>query len=185
MPRVWVESVGAIVSDDANHSGVQTSPSFFRPDQIFWRFLYGYTAGALWLGVMWVLWIMPSWCMTMRFTGDDPSPHGLFAPTQAYEHTWTVQGTYIIVNPMGFAITVCLTVLFSYYYIWLAHTWLTGSRESFIQYNAKYWGLLWYRLDREAQRQRRGQCPQCGYDLRGDLKSGCPECGWNRTGSTV
>jgi len=23
-------------------------------------------------------------------------------------------------------------------------------------------------------------CPKCGYDLRGDLKSGCPECGWNR-----
>jgi len=23
-------------------------------------------------------------------------------------------------------------------------------------------------------------CPSCGYDLRGDLKSGCPECGWGR-----
>jgi hypothetical protein len=25
-----------------------------------------------------------------------------------------------------------------------------------------------------------GWCPQCAYDLRGDLLTGCPECGWNR-----
>ncbi len=24
------------------------------------------------------------------------------------------------------------------------------------------------------------KCPQCGYDLRGDLAQGCPECGWRR-----
>lgn len=24
------------------------------------------------------------------------------------------------------------------------------------------------------------KCPQCGYDLRGDLEPGCPECGWRR-----
>jgi hypothetical protein len=29
-------------------------------------------------------------------------------------------------------------------------------------------------------RIKRGRCPKCGYDLRGDLKRGCPECGWNR-----
>ena len=29
-------------------------------------------------------------------------------------------------------------------------------------------------------RIRGGRCPQCGYDLRGDLQRGCPECGWNR-----
>ncbi|MCH8824762.1 MAG: hypothetical protein IH984_14785 [Planctomycetes bacterium] len=23
-------------------------------------------------------------------------------------------------------------------------------------------------------------CPNCSYDLRGDLKQGCPECGWGR-----
>jgi hypothetical protein len=29
-------------------------------------------------------------------------------------------------------------------------------------------------------RRKRGQCPKCGYDLRGIPGSGCPECGWNR-----
>jgi hypothetical protein len=27
---------------------------------------------------------------------------------------------------------------------------------------------------------KRGMCPKCHYDLRGDLAGGCPECGWNR-----
>jgi hypothetical protein len=34
---------------------------------------------------------------------------------------------------------------------------------------------------RSRRRLRRGQCPACAYDLRGDHASGCPECGWNRT----
>ena len=29
-------------------------------------------------------------------------------------------------------------------------------------------------------RRRRGVCPTCGYDLRGNLSAGCPECGWRR-----
>jgi len=29
-------------------------------------------------------------------------------------------------------------------------------------------------------RAKRGRCPRCGYDLRGQLAQGCPECGWNR-----
>ena len=32
-------------------------------------------------------------------------------------------------------------------------------------------------------RLKRGRCPKCGYDLRGQLPGagrGCPECGWNR-----
>jgi len=29
-------------------------------------------------------------------------------------------------------------------------------------------------------RLKRGRCPKCGYDLRGQLEAGCPECGWNR-----
>ena len=29
-------------------------------------------------------------------------------------------------------------------------------------------------------RIRRGRCPKCGYDLRGDHDGGCPECGGMR-----
>jgi len=29
-------------------------------------------------------------------------------------------------------------------------------------------------------RARRGRCPRCGYELRGNMNAGCPECGWNR-----
>ncbi len=30
------------------------------------------------------------------------------------------------------------------------------------------------------RRRSRGRCPQCAYNLRGDLDAGCPECGWGR-----
>ncbi len=30
------------------------------------------------------------------------------------------------------------------------------------------------------RRLQRGQCPECGYDLRGEFESGCSECGWRR-----
>jgi len=29
-------------------------------------------------------------------------------------------------------------------------------------------------------RARRGRCPRCGYDLRGNFSAGCSECGWQR-----
>ena len=35
-------------------------------------------------------------------------------------------------------------------------------------------------MTRRTIRKRRGQCMNCGYDLRGDRAGGCPECGWNR-----
>ena len=34
------------------------------------------------------------------------------------------------------------------------------------------------------RRLRHGRCPQCNYDLAGDLTPGCPECGWNREPAT-
>jgi hypothetical protein len=33
---------------------------------------------------------------------------------------------------------------------------------------------------RAKQERRRGRCPECQYDLRGDVGAGCPECGWGR-----
>lgn len=41
---------------------------------------------------------------------------------------------------------------------------------------------IWGRklLSKEQKRERAGHCPNCDYDLRGELSSGCPECGWKR-----
>ncbi len=36
------------------------------------------------------------------------------------------------------------------------------------------------RDEHRIKRHERGQCAECGYDLRGDFDTGCPECGWNR-----
>ncbi len=51
-------------------------------------------------------------------------------------------------------------------------------------YGAIWFGLLFgfgaTRTALRALRTRRGLCPMCGYDLRGNLDAGCPECGWNR-----
>ncbi|MCH8316451.1 MAG: hypothetical protein IIA64_10795 [Planctomycetes bacterium] len=37
-----------------------------------------------------------------------------------------------------------------------------------------------WRYGRRWIRRRRGRCPRCAYDLRGNLGGGCPECGWRR-----
>jgi hypothetical protein len=43
-------------------------------------------------------------------------------------------------------------------------------------------GFVWI-VPAEARRRsryRRGKCPRCGFNLKGNHHSGCPECGWNR-----
>ncbi|MFO0872999.1 MAG: hypothetical protein U0575_03385 [Phycisphaerales bacterium] len=35
---------------------------------------------------------------------------------------------------------------------------------------------------REGWRLRTGRCPECGHDLKWDLKAGCSECGWRKRG---
>ena len=52
--------------------------------------------------------------------------------------------------------------------------------------NTIFWALvgngvmfIHYRM-RKFRRVRSGNCPLCGYDIRGDFTSGCPECGWKR-----
>ncbi|MCH8825294.1 MAG: hypothetical protein IH984_17495 [Planctomycetes bacterium] len=40
------------------------------------------------------------------------------------------------------------------------------------------------RWGRAARRRKKGICPQCAYDLRGDFSVGCPECGWGRCSKT-
>ncbi len=52
--------------------------------------------------------------------------------------------------------------------------------------NSLFYGTLAYGLWvipgvlKRRRRMRRGLCPQCKYDLRGDHDAGCPECGWGR-----
>ncbi len=54
-----------------------------------------------------------------------------------------------------------------------------------------FWGAIWMGLiliplaTRRARRRKKGLCPECAYDLRGDLTPGCPECGWNREPAPV
>jgi len=47
---------------------------------------------------------------------------------------------------------------------------------------AAIWGAIFFGFTtaRRLIRAKRGRCPRCGYDLRGNLDAGCPECGWNR-----
>jgi hypothetical protein len=47
---------------------------------------------------------------------------------------------------------------------------------------AAIWGGLFFGFAsaKRGMRRRRGRCPQCGYDLRGNLSAGCSECGWGR-----
>ncbi len=57
--------------------------------------------------------------------------------------------------------------------------------------DAGFFGSLWFvalfgvRDARLWLRVRRGLCPKCAYDLKGDFAGGCPECGWNRAGKGV
>jgi hypothetical protein len=46
------------------------------------------------------------------------------------------------------------------------------------------WALLLLApaLVRRRRRARRGACPKCGYDLRGNVGPRCPECGWSAAG---
>lgn len=62
---------------------------------------------------------------------------------------------------------------------WLDYVALLGLLSIFAGFVAG--GVVAVRaMQRRTLRKKRGLCPMCGYDLRGDLDAGCPECGWNR-----
>ena len=74
--------------------------------------------------------------------------------------------------------------------------WLDEVSLQVVIHSLAAYGLLWtlplliwlgfgFVMLRRARCQMRlyparMKCPQCGYDLRGDLEPGCPECGWRR-----
>lgn len=74
---------------------------------------------------------------------------------------------------------------------WLDEISLQVVIHSFTAYGL-FWALpllIWlgfgFVMFRRARCQMRlypahTKCPQCGYDLRGDVEPGCPECGWRR-----
>lgn len=51
--------------------------------------------------------------------------------------------------------------------------------------NIVFFGFAWIALPycirrvRATNRREEGNCPSCGYELKGDFGPGCPECGWN------
>jgi len=86
-----------------------------------------------------------------------PQAGHLFAPSIDH-NAWEVGGLLIPTCPRwpGFA-----TDTLFYAAIWFGVFFGFTSAKRFI-------------------RVRRGRCPRCGYDLRGNLGAGCPECGWQR-----
>ena len=50
-------------------------------------------------------------------------------------------------------------------------------------YAVLFWSILaGLHATFRSSRLKRGRCPACNYNLRGDSAGGCPECGWNRKG---
>lgn len=63
---------------------------------------------------------------------------------------------------------------------------LTGLILNTALYGGMFWCAVFgpfalWRYINEDQRRRLHHCPQCDYDLRGNLEAGCPECGWGRS----
>jgi hypothetical protein len=59
--------------------------------------------------------------------------------------------------------------------------WWPGLIANTLFFTAPWFLLLFgVGVARCRWRMRRGSCPSCKYDLRGDLDAGCPECGWGR-----
>jgi hypothetical protein len=65
-------------------------------------------------------------------------------------------------------------------YLPLMPVWPWFYLESAIIGGLLYSAAVLFRANLGLRRRMFGRCPKCGYDLRGDLKSGCPECGWKR-----
>lgn len=62
-----------------------------------------------------------------------------------------------------------------------------GLALDVLLYAALWFGLVWSVCTIGcAIRRRRGCCPKCGYDLRGNIEhnGGCPECWWGRSAGT-
>lgn len=79
-------------------------------------------------------------------------PNSGYAPMKAIALPYLPIWRGFIVNSLMYAFAVSLPYL----------TWLVVRRF------------------KRANRIRRGRCPRCAYDLRGNFAAGCTECGWRR-----
>jgi hypothetical protein len=144
--------------------------SFLRPTQPLRRFAVGYTIAAIWAVGLYVLWIMPSPCMTLVSTRRINL--GLFSPltgSSMWPKSALAFGAWPEVNILGLIPTLIVT--------WLIAQWSVALYRSCI-YGTPFVFRLWE--NRISRRRRLGLCEQCGYDLRGSAGRGCPECGCKR-----
>ena len=144
--------------------------SFFKPDRPLVRIASAGAVMIIGLGLAYVLWVLPSPCMTPFTTTRHGADPGLLAPAD-----WSITSSSAPldlhdVNPVTCPITVVLTLLLIWWCVERHRSWVEGRPHRMSG---------WFE-PREKRRMRRGLCPLCNYDLRGDLAAGCPECGWNR-----
>ncbi len=120
--------------------------------------LYEHARGWPMLALYWRGMLAPSW-------------HGMLAPSWRTEWGWEIK------------LLRCFTENQESRTLPLAVIW-PGVVIDTVVYGVLWFALLFgfgaTRAARRALRTRRGHCPMCAYDLRGDLDAGCSECGWGR-----
>jgi len=98
-------------------------------------------------------------------------------PRHAVEGSlWYQNGVLVAQNPSwGFQPWISAPRAFPLRPIW------PGFTIDTLFYAAIWFGVCFgFASAKRAIRRKRGRCPRCGYDLRGQLAQGCPECGWRR-----
>ncbi len=130
-----------------------------------------WTCLVAWMIALYFLWIAPSSLLNTRLMS-----YGLLGPLRGYSEGelwwldyWLGEEVGLRIDPVALAITSVPTVGLKWFALCMYQS-LAHDRTL---------TLLFWRT-RGERRWRRGQCPKCGYDLKGRLRLGCPECGWRR-----
>ncbi len=110
------------------------------------------------------------------------SVHGT---TGLYSVGWPlvcIESSHLALSPTVFTRAIHITNFNAPVGIVLPYSPLLGN----LSINSFFYGLLAYGLwlipgpFKRRRRKRKGLCPKCKYNLRGDHDAGCPECGWGR-----
>lgn len=160
--------------------------TFLAPDNVASRLKWFSVSCCLWLAMMYVLWLTPSICFPKMVGGggakNTPFNLGFFAPIGNRLHDfrqyppnvlgiWSESTTNNFqINILGLLITIPLS------YALTIGCWRPYAKNVLrIELRMLGW------TPRDQRRMRKGLCPVCGYDLRGEFDDGCAECGWRRT----